>query len=308
MENKVMPVPEVTHISEAQFKADYLEKNEPLVIRDGISHWPALEKWTQEYLRQTVGFNQVEVETSEDRFNGGLSTDPEIINISFSEFLERFSRPEGANDYYVGGWLFPALIADAPGHNLSKMFRLFYKRRLLMSRGGNRVPQHYDWYENLLCQVSGTKEMFLADPSSTADFYPPFGTVMRNFSPVSTEHPNYEKYPRFRNVPLYHTIIRSGDMIYIPARWWHDVISRERNIAVSYSFYDNDPELLVVIQKLLRGGVFEVSGEQQTELSSILESPQPPAARIKKVKAFAKAHGIKRLRVVFAPRSSMAFE
>ena len=37
------------------FLRDYVMSNVPLVIRGGVQHWPALEKWTDDYLCNLLG-------------------------------------------------------------------------------------------------------------------------------------------------------------------------------------------------------------------------------------------------------------
>jgi hypothetical protein len=49
------PVDTVDTISPADFKANYLAKRRPLVIKGLTKTWPAREKWNAEYLKQVVG-------------------------------------------------------------------------------------------------------------------------------------------------------------------------------------------------------------------------------------------------------------
>ena len=38
-----------------EFLRNYVMTNVPVVIRGGVQHWPALKKWTDEYLCESLG-------------------------------------------------------------------------------------------------------------------------------------------------------------------------------------------------------------------------------------------------------------
>jgi len=45
-------VQEVKHVPEPlEFYRTYVSMNQPLVIRGAVRHWPAVQLWTNEYLR-----------------------------------------------------------------------------------------------------------------------------------------------------------------------------------------------------------------------------------------------------------------
>ena len=39
------------------FLREHVMTNTPVVIRGGVNHWPAIEKWSDEYLSETLGNN-----------------------------------------------------------------------------------------------------------------------------------------------------------------------------------------------------------------------------------------------------------
>src|SRR5882757_8403520 len=52
---KLTPVDVVDTITPEDFRNKYLKPRKPVVIRGLTNSWPAREKWTPEYLKQTVG-------------------------------------------------------------------------------------------------------------------------------------------------------------------------------------------------------------------------------------------------------------
>ena len=49
-------VPTINFVPEPlQFYRDYVSQNRPVIIKQGIDHWPALHKLTNEYLQDKLG-------------------------------------------------------------------------------------------------------------------------------------------------------------------------------------------------------------------------------------------------------------
>jgi hypothetical protein len=55
MSMKLSPIDRVDDISKEDFINNYLIPRKPLIIRKATQSWPALQKWTFDYLKETVG-------------------------------------------------------------------------------------------------------------------------------------------------------------------------------------------------------------------------------------------------------------
>jgi hypothetical protein len=111
---------------------------------------------------------------------------------------------------------------------------------------GNRIttPTHVDEWNNIGCVVAGRRRFTLFPPEQVANLYvgpldfAPTGAPM---SLVSLRHPDFERYPRFREaLAAAHTAeLGPGDAVFIPALWWHHVESLEPfNVLVNYWWHD----------------------------------------------------------------------
>lgn len=305
IKNKKVSVPKVEQISKEEFYQQYAQKNTPLVISGGVKHWDAIHLWTNEYLEQVVGFNTVDVETSRDQFEGRIFDDAEKVYMPFSRFLERLTRSEGETDYFVGNWLFPVLVENVPDIDIFHVFDVFYKRRMLMARGGNRIAFHHDWYENFLCQISGSKKLTLVDIAQTGYMYPKYGEEYSNYSPIDIHQPDYQKYPLFEQATLYEAEIHPGDVLYIPCSWWHTVESFQRNIAISYSFYESNSELLLVLSKMFQSNAFSLSVDDTKALQEIFDSENNPGQKLKLIKKYAQKHKFFKILLMFSQRNKL---
>ncbi|KAJ7517592.1 hypothetical protein O6H91_21G030500 [Diphasiastrum complanatum] len=105
-----------------------------------------------------------------------------------------------------------------------------------MSCGGSRSSTHYDPYHNLLCVVSGRKKVTLWPPSAAPLLYPmPLYSEASNHSAVDFAQPNLEVFPLFKDASKcsWTTLLESGDALYLPEGWYHQVDSEGITLAVN---------------------------------------------------------------------------
>ncbi|MEM9457417.1 MAG: cupin-like domain-containing protein [Myxococcota bacterium] len=267
----------LTELDAARFRSDYLERNRPALIRGAVAEWPALTRWTNDYLRRAIGHCRVLLETAVDQFEGRVFDDVEEIEVTFGEFLDRMITPQGRSDYFVGHWLRPELVPDLGPLPLAEvMGGPFYRRRMIMTRGGNRIACHFDWYENLVCQIAGWKRVILCSPLDTPALRPL--AQKPNYSSFDALAPDLEAYPEVAHISIYVAIVRPGDVLYIPTQWWHSVESFERNIMISTAFVERDAALCGIIEGLLDHGRLGLSGQSARTVRSLLSAPRPISA------------------------------
>ena len=103
---------------------------------------------------------------------------------------------------------------------------------------GSVSPCHFDPYDNLLCQVLGSKEVTVFSPEfGNTYLYPAVGTVQANTAMVDISNPDFDVHPLYREglrvISEQNTqnedkkqqgargVLRPGDALYIPFKWWH---------------------------------------------------------------------------------------
>jgi lysine-specific demethylase 8 len=118
---------------------------------------------------------------------------------------------------------------------------LFILTSLWIGTGGNISPLHYDSVENLLCQFRGRKRVLLFEPKQTPLLYPFSAYSIRgHMSQVNIDQPDIDKFPKFEKAKCIECVLEPGEMLFIPAFWWHKVYSLDQlNIAVSFWWNTN---------------------------------------------------------------------
>lgn len=96
-------------------------------------------------------------------------------------------------------------------------------------------PCHHDRYHNLLAQVVGEKYLRLFDVDQTEQLYPHEDKLLWNTSRVDVESPDLDKFPKFKEAKYCECVLKAGELLYIPPKYWHYV--RSLSISFSVSFW-----------------------------------------------------------------------
>ncbi|XP_067927867.1 hypoxia-inducible factor 1-alpha inhibitor-like [Watersipora subatra] len=110
---------------------------------------------------------------------------------------------------------------------------------LFIGQEGNITPVHYDEQQNFFAQISGKKKCTLFPPENFESFYPyPVHHPHDRQSQVDMDNPDFEKYPKLKQIKGYETVVEAGDVLYIPMYWWHEIESLDDcGVATSINFW-----------------------------------------------------------------------
>lgn len=225
-------------------------------FKDVSSRWRDLE-----YLKETVGPSRlVEVEIGGSYSSGNVER-PEIPFDEFINYMELFEEKYGRlgnssfqkDDEIVTQELvylaqndisnFPNLMKDVEFPDIIRTSSdnigqgQLYNMMLWFGPRSCVSPLHFDPLDNLLMQYVGRKRVYLL-PKSTRDevnwHYAGVEGQQYNTSPIDVTCPDLNRYPMFQHAPkVLHADLNEGDILYIPAKWWHQVISIDRSISVN---------------------------------------------------------------------------
>ena len=68
-----------------------------------------------------------------------------------------------------------------------------------------------------------------------------------NYSPVNFDSPDYERYPEFKNAKVYKVQLQSGDCLFLPGIWWHQVTSSPDECLAISNWYDSNSQFEGVV-------------------------------------------------------------
>ncbi|KAL2051619.1 hypothetical protein ABVK25_008033 [Lepraria finkii] len=268
------PIPTVSNMSTASFEK-HLKTGSPLVIRDALTHWPALHErpWKNpEYLlKRTFGGRRLipveigrsytdegwgqKIVTFREFMDGcllhGLPDEPDgkaapSSSLGYLAQHDLFTQiPSLRNDIYIPDYCYTDPPPPSSGTPLaSQPPTPQHDEPMLhawLGPAGPVSPLHPDTYYNVLCQVVGKKYVRLYAPTESEKVYPKGveggGIDMSNTSEVDVEDVDPVRFPLFEKAEYVECILKAGECLYIPVGWWHYV--RSLTVSFSVSFWWN---------------------------------------------------------------------
>jgi jumonji domain-containing protein 7 len=238
------------------FEREYLGRAIPVIIIDALNNWEALHRWSPEYLASVLKEKQTIVAVSkEDRFNHSPSVnDGNILQyqtktMDFISAVSKIVRSDSTSErYYVMQEsipdAFPELLRDIKTPRWIEPGKL--TTNLWFGTANNVSPLHYDDDNNFFAQVYGRKHMTLFDPVQTEWLYPyPIHAVMKHLSFVDIENPDLIRHPEYRKAQPMECVLGPGELLYLPAYWWHHVRSLDVSISISFWWPPNLQQILL---------------------------------------------------------------
>lgn len=231
-------VPRVAGLTQAAFLEQYVRPGRPVIVSDGARGWPALTRWTPDYLRKAEEQLRVWVQFVDDRlfhFEAGV-----MRLIRFSHYVDLLTtRKNPAERAYLQG--FPISEAPTLGADLG-VPALIPPEQLRQSQlwlgGGATIPLHFDNFNTLLTQVLGRKRVRLFPPG-IRDYYPrPLLSRSWQTSRIELERADRAAFPRFPFEAQWDAEFGPGEMLFIPLFWWHHVEHEGLTASISYGFRD----------------------------------------------------------------------
>jgi hypothetical protein len=209
-------VPRIARPDAATFRAR-AQLGLPFLISGVVDKWPLLSM-TRDTLRSQYGDLPVRARVG-DYVNTAFAPDRAMQDMLLSEYLD-LTSVESELPPYVGNLELRALNSQChwPGY-FSKMG----PARYWMGPARTVTPLHCDYDDNIFAQILGTKRIFLAPPHHDEFLYVREANPLLYGSPFDPEAPDYERYPLARQAALVEITVQPGDMLYVPAGWYHQV-------------------------------------------------------------------------------------
>jgi hypothetical protein len=244
-----------------RFHDDYYLRNRPVVIR-GLRDRYKLDifDWSTEHFTKLMGDKKVPVMATRTGF---LSYERNFVDMTFREFSERMFdlEPESGVRYYYKNPtnLLPAGLDDSERiTELEPYMAKSIARNLWISSSGLTVGLHFDPADNLNFQLRGHKSFMLYPPGVRAYYPLPMFSQTAHISGVFREGPtpDLQKFSRFDPSKGTRIELQEGDVLYIPAYWWHQVESLGReNLNLNFWWLPKLRKQLTNWNQALRGHI-----------------------------------------------------
>ncbi|HXW54946.1 MAG TPA: cupin-like domain-containing protein [Candidatus Cybelea sp.] len=238
--------------SYSEFAHEFLYPRQPLIITGGLDNWKALTRWTPQFFKAKYGSVRLDVENQPYTLGGFLPEKKDGSPLTLGEFIDLVVASSEANpapylrnvhlekflpelsadvqpvpDYFQPNWLAGPLAKPLDTRLHGGGFELY-----IGGTGGKFPVLHYDtWHiHTFLSQIYGIKKYTLFAPDQT-----PFLYARGHQSEVDLENVDLGKFPLFGQARPVSLDLGPGEILFVPAGWWHTAKILTPSITISAS-------------------------------------------------------------------------
>jgi hypothetical protein len=223
----IQAVPRVRVQEAAAFRARARE-GLPFLMTGLVGRWP-LTTLTPQELRARFGAAPVRARVG-DYVGTAFAPDRAMRDMLLRDYLDLVAAPADGLPPYVGNLELRALntMCHWPG-----WFDRMGPPRYWLGPAGTVTPLHCDYDDNIFAQIWGSKRVTLVPPHHEAFLYVREANPVLFGSPFDPEAPDFERFPLAREAAPVECIVNPGDLLYVPAGWYHQVRSLSFSLSVN---------------------------------------------------------------------------
>ncbi len=213
----ISAVPRVPALDAAAFRAR-ASAGLPFMVTGLVDRWP-LTALAPSILRERFGALPVRARVG-DYINTAFAPDRAMQDMTMLAYLDLVDAGVHELPPYLGNLELRELngMCHWPAY-LDKMG----PPRFWIGPAGTVTPLHCDYDDNIFAQIWGSKRIFLSPPHHDEFLYPREANAILFGSPFDPEAPDFARFPLARQATMLELIIHPGELLYVPAGWYHQV-------------------------------------------------------------------------------------
>ncbi|GGG45865.1 cupin-like domain-containing protein [Epilithonimonas arachidiradicis] len=234
------PIDIVDDITKEEFFEKYLKPRKPVVIKNMARKWPAYQKWTMDYMKQTVGDVEVPLYDS-SKADPAAPINASAAKMKFADYIDLIQReptdlriflfdPIKQAPKLLDDYIFPK---DLMGGFLDKYPNMFFGGK------GSVTFLHYDidMAHIFHTHFNGRKHILLFDYKWKDRLYQiPYATYA--LEDYDIENPDFSKFPALDGVEGIECFLEHGDTLFMPTGWWHWMKYLDGSFSISLRAWD----------------------------------------------------------------------
>jgi hypothetical protein len=219
-------VSEIKRISQpsAETVMEHLREGIPFIATGVLSHWTFL----------TMSLDQIKKVFGHIKLSPGVGDSP-AKSVTIKEFIGKMEQPSNAKVYTEG-----CELPEALRHKFQFPFmgaQAFLTQQMWLGTKSGEKPctrLHCDCTHNFLGHIIGRKRIVFYSPDQSDYLYP--HKAYNTYQPchiLQGEDVDTEKFPLFKNAKPIEVILQPGELMVIPAFWFHCVYALDNVLSVS---------------------------------------------------------------------------
>jgi hypothetical protein len=214
---EISRVPKVDALDQASFRS-LAKAGTPFIVRGVVNQWP-LAALTPQTLHERFATLPVCARVA-DYVEKAFTQKRQQQEMSLAEYFELIARGTAGLPPYLGNQTLPQLseLCQWPDY-----FQTWATPKIWLGPAGTVTPLHCDYDDNLFAQVWGQKRFLLYPPHHAEFLYLREANPVLFGSPFDPEAPDYQAFPLASKARLVDCTVEAGEMLYLPAGWFHHV-------------------------------------------------------------------------------------
>lgn len=227
----IQPIQRIEKPSTDEFQTKFVETNKPVIISGVASEWAASSSWQPKMFKNMFGDISAPLRASDNEIDVFFGQSREQKVMSIADYIDSISSTDinGQRPAYLGNISLNSSLTQQYFEQIKSHFSFpnyFPKNngheiRLWIGATNQKSTIHNDNYHNLNAQVFGTKTFLLFPPEE----YKKLSVVKIDdelwSSPIDPQQPDLDKFPCFNEISGLEAKLQAGDILFIPAFWWH---------------------------------------------------------------------------------------
>ena len=219
---KLKPVGTISGLSSQEFVKEYLNKSQPVILKDFIRPESACwTKWDYDYFKSIAGNEIIDIFGREEEGQSYVASPP-VARKSFGEYLDIISEAPTELRLFLFNLmkLRPELKKDVLYNDVTGGKILQNLPFMFFGGAGAATRNHFDidMSHVFLSQFKGIKRIWLF-PNDQSDL---MYKLPYNFHSIANlKYSSLEEYPALQYLDGYEALIHPGETLYMPAGWWH---------------------------------------------------------------------------------------
>lgn len=237
---KLQPVDRISGVSSKDFVKEYLNKGQPVILKDFINQDSACwSRWSYDYFKEIAGNEQINVYGKEED-SQNYAASPPIGKMSFAQYLDTISAGPTELRLFLFNLLKlrPELKKDVVYNDVTGGKVLQNLPFMFFGGEGSSTRNHFDidMSHVFISQFQGYKRIWLF-PNSQSDLMYKLPYNFHSIANLKTS--NVKDYPGLEFLNGYEALIGPGETCYMPAGWWHYIQYETEGYSISVRALSN---------------------------------------------------------------------
>jgi DNA-binding MarR family transcriptional regulator len=207
------------------------ESGRPFFITKFVKDWPAFTLGLN-WFKENFGYITVKARANDDIANA-FSGQREHLSLNLREYLTLMDNQEMSATVlppYLGNQVIPEISALC---NWPDFFEDWAATKTWIGPAGTVTPLHCEYNDSLFAQISGSKSFFLYPPHASEALKLEEVNSVLFASQFDPQNPDFSEYPEMKSMPPIECVVKAGELLYLPAGWFHHVTEKTFSFSIN---------------------------------------------------------------------------